>query len=464
MRWWRVRQLRKQLRSKGFYDRWEQRARESAATELGKLKDRGSIKVLVAAVTPDRHGLPQAAWALGQIGGRRAVDALLPLLKDNVSEPMRSAAAEALAEIGDPCTIEPVVGVLWKVPRCVPVVITKLGKALIPPLVADLSAGVPAQRRAAFEILQQLNWRPERDAERVACAIATENWESLRDQKTVSYLSARLADPGSSTRAQAAQLLKRLGYEPKEAEQAARFYAATFDWKRIRQLGKAAVGPLLELIDWNRVDQVELGNTLQALGWAPTDERQRLWLLITSQRFSEAADLGPIAIDSLAKVVELLKNRCENSCLVEVAQALGRFREKKAVDALESLAERTPCWEDDESIFSAAVGALSRIGGGLAAGAIWRLLQKCAHPRTVKALERILAEDPASIAGVDLGSIASTEWLTGECFQETGPIPYGDPDCTGIIVKRRVQVPNLSRLAKAELEHRKGARLVASLV
>ena len=98
---------------------------------LGNLGDPRSIDTLVASLAPElneaRHGRPDpsepnihflqleytpcwraaAAWALGQIGDRRAVPALLDVIRnlENATD-TRHAAAEALGNIADPTSLE----------------------------------------------------------------------------------------------------------------------------------------------------------------------------------------------------------------------------------------------------------------------------------------------------------------------------------------------------------------------
>ncbi|MEW6511963.1 MAG: HEAT repeat domain-containing protein [Bacteroidota bacterium] len=109
MRWLKVRRLRKQLRSKGYGDFWK---RQSAAIQLGRLRDRGSVNLLIAALAPDMgRWIPEAAQALGEIGDPRAVDALLSLLEERLPTKMQAAAVEALAHIGDKRCVEALVNV-----------------------------------------------------------------------------------------------------------------------------------------------------------------------------------------------------------------------------------------------------------------------------------------------------------------------------------------------------------------
>jgi hypothetical protein len=100
---------------------------------LGNLGDPRSVDTLAASLSAElneaRHGRPDpsepnilflqleytpcwraaAAWALGQIGDRRAVPVLLAAVGDlrNATD-TRHAAAEALADIADPASLEPI--------------------------------------------------------------------------------------------------------------------------------------------------------------------------------------------------------------------------------------------------------------------------------------------------------------------------------------------------------------------
>jgi HEAT repeat protein len=85
------------------------------ANALGRIGDRRSVPALVAVLEKSSpHGRAAIAAALGRIGERSAADVLLPLLRleDPAHEPVVLAAAEALGRLGEPRAIEPLADLL----------------------------------------------------------------------------------------------------------------------------------------------------------------------------------------------------------------------------------------------------------------------------------------------------------------------------------------------------------------
>ena len=82
--------------------------RRAAAARLGQLQAHGAIEALSIAVLHDRDEEVRryAAWALGLIGDKQAVTALLGALDDTAPR-VREASASALGAIGDPGAVEP---------------------------------------------------------------------------------------------------------------------------------------------------------------------------------------------------------------------------------------------------------------------------------------------------------------------------------------------------------------------
>ncbi len=84
----------------------------NSAIELGRLKEKKAIPVLVEALTYSNMAVrSNAAFALGELGAREAVTGLIALLKDP-EERVRKSAAKALGMIGAPDSAAPLVSLL----------------------------------------------------------------------------------------------------------------------------------------------------------------------------------------------------------------------------------------------------------------------------------------------------------------------------------------------------------------
>jgi HEAT repeat protein len=78
-----------------------------AAIVLGTRADRSATPALVEALGDHELVATEAAWALGQLGDRRAVAALITLLEESRYWPARINAAAALGRLGDPLAFAP---------------------------------------------------------------------------------------------------------------------------------------------------------------------------------------------------------------------------------------------------------------------------------------------------------------------------------------------------------------------
>ena len=99
MLWWTLRQLKS--------DDW--RAAERAALELGAAKEAQAVEPLLAVLASGSDRVQQAAaWALAEIGDRRAVEPVIQAFRNNPVE----RYAKALAKLGDPRAVEPLLAAL----------------------------------------------------------------------------------------------------------------------------------------------------------------------------------------------------------------------------------------------------------------------------------------------------------------------------------------------------------------
>jgi HEAT repeat protein len=185
-----------------------------AATALASSELERHLDQLKNAAWPEKA---EAARALGRIGDRRAVEALMSALDQTQHPGVRSAAAEALGELREL--------------RAIPILVEMLNAS------APLPSLAPEVRRAAAEALSKLGWRPSsvKEAARYATArddtkgVSTEvlaevvkadgdkRWAALQELARSGGSSAivRFVDPGAysdaSVRSAAVMTLGKIG-------------------------------------------------------------------------------------------------------------------------------------------------------------------------------------------------------------------------------------------------------------
>jgi HEAT repeat protein len=88
--------------------------RASAINQIGRSKDRGAVKLLIAIVRTDRDTLPRsrAADVLGELGDGRAVAPLIEVLRTDKHSTVRQLAAGSLGELGNRKALEPLTDAL----------------------------------------------------------------------------------------------------------------------------------------------------------------------------------------------------------------------------------------------------------------------------------------------------------------------------------------------------------------
>jgi HEAT repeat protein/CHAT domain-containing protein len=112
-------------------DRGRERGRD-VVRALGRIRDSGSVTILMATVQNDPELRGEAARALGQIGDRRAVAVLLDALKHAPED-----AAQALGQLRDARAIEPLIAQLRRdsgLMRPVAEALTGFGPSVVPKL------------------------------------------------------------------------------------------------------------------------------------------------------------------------------------------------------------------------------------------------------------------------------------------------------------------------------------------
>jgi HEAT repeat protein len=251
----------------------------------------------------------EAAWALGKIGDRRAVEPLIVALKDYYEEGLRKAAAEALGNIGDPRAGEPLIaalkdpnkdvrwaaakaldkfnwtpgtddtGVLYWIAKREWNKVVAIGATAVEPLIAALEDGNEHVRWAAIEALVAIG---ERAVEPLIAALEDGN-EHVR--WAAAWALGKIGDPRAGE-----PLIVALKDEDKDMRKAA-----------IEALGKIgdprAMQPLIEALkDPNRDVRWEAAEALDKFNWTPGTDDTGVLYWIAKEEWDKAVAIGVPAI------------------------------------------------------------------------------------------------------------------------------------------------------------------------
>jgi HEAT repeat protein len=266
--------------------------RSSAAEALGNIGDPRAVGPLVAALSDEDWGVRRgAAGALGEIGDPRALGPLVAALADNDSD-VRKAVTQALVKIGDLCAVEPLAA-----------------------LMTDDNGDV---RRAAAEALGKIG-----------------------DARAVESLVAVLKDGDIGVRRAAAVALGRLGdaraVEPlvaalRDSDDNVRQAAAT----ALVGIGRPAIEPLaaiLEQKDW--FTWLRAAEVLARLGWESRNADSAARYLALRGEWDRCVSLGAPAVRPLIELLmatEEKKTSMDQARSREVARALVRIYQSGKLD------------------------------------------------------------------------------------------------------------------------------------
>ena len=276
---------------------WDKDVRCGAAYALGDIRDKRAVQPLIKALGDENKDVRKnAARALGNIGDKRAVEPLIKVLGDE-DKWVRYEAARALGKIGEPA-IEPLIKALGDGNKYVRKNAAKaLGntgdKRAVAPLIKALGDGDELVRMNAAWALRNIG-KPA--VEPLIKALGDGDWnvryyaaEALGKigQPAVEPLIKALGDENKDVRKYAARALGKTGWHPATDEQQALYLVALQKWDKAVKLGKPAVEPLIKALgdgDWNvRKNAAEaLGNIgepavkplIKALGDGYSDVRK----------------------------------------------------------------------------------------------------------------------------------------------------------------------------------------------
>lgn len=191
----------------GALDDQDDFVRDFAVKALGNIGDSRALEALVKALK-DQSMLVRrsAATALGNLGDPAALDPLIETLNNGYFM-VRRSAARALGNLGDPKAVDPLIEALGDkdvyIQNSAVFALTEIGEPALPKLISALGNWTIGPRAA--EILQNLNWAPSSDQEKIQFDVAKrdkqallDNWETaqkvlLADAKSENNLQAQNA-------------------------------------------------------------------------------------------------------------------------------------------------------------------------------------------------------------------------------------------------------------------------------
>ena len=255
-----------------------------------------SRKILCEKFYMDEDEREAGLRALGEIGDPRAVDVLIAHLNDTEPD-IFGAAKAALVKIGPPA---------------------------FSPLIEALKNCSAVVRKAAAEILENLNWKPPREEDQTWYLLAREDWEkaAASGSLVVESLIYNLEDENYYVKVSAARLLAEIG-------------------------NLRAADPFLEILKDGNLELRQIAaKLLGEIGDPRAVEPLINYLKERDWYFNKtvAASLGKIG-DSRAvePLIEIIKDREEEIEIIQIAaRALGEIGDLQAVDPLLEILKKGP--------------------------------------------------------------------------------------------------------------------------
>lgn len=331
------------------------KTRRVAATALGRIGDARAVEPLVALLDDDdRELLTVAAGALARLGDRRAFEALLRLIGDR-DLAVRQAAIGALNSIGHPDMAARMQALLQD------------GDVHVRESAVKI-AGYFGYASCAAALLDRC-----RDTDETVRAAALEHVAYFDDDRSVPLLIAALGQDTARARAAAARALAHSGRV--DAVEALRRAIGDPDpW--VRYFSAASLGRLADRESLPRLERMAADDhapqvriaAIGAIGQIGVASDAAAVPMLAS--FIEAADdeLAVAAIQALGTVdsvpaLEALRRAlaaAPPARRVAAAEAIGRRHGAAAIELL----QWTAAADTDVEVTRAAIGGLSRIGGG----------------------------------------------------------------------------------------------------
>lgn len=395
---------------------------------IEKLKAARNTSRLIKALSYQRDpSIPKSAvQALGDLGDKKAVDALMAVLKER-SGSIRDAAAEALGKIGDPKAIALLHACLWQtfeksadkslretttsalIRMGAPSIegfvqtfdttlekalhaasaIEKMGEVAVEPLIAALKHTTLPIRAFATATLGNLGSKKAvphlipllKDKQVSNAAIAALG--KLGDAQAITPLAEIYPDAAVVAQNYLAEALKKLNWEPQEQTQKLDFYVRSKQWDKVIKAGTEGAAALIGVFksqttppENNELVAMSDGiiEALTQIGEAAVEPLinvitdQKAWWLKVSYAVKALARIGDKR--SVEGLIALLEHS-NGKVIQEAVSALGGLKDERAVSALSKLLVN----DDEDEIPEAAARALGSIGGEESAKALVHYLE-----------------------------------------------------------------------------------------
>ncbi len=329
----------------------------------GCKKDRESVESLVASLGDgDQRVRCRAAEALGRTGDARAVEPLIAVLKTSDIY-VRGVAAEALITIGQPA-VEPLIGALDDGDFYVRfLAATALGTIrdtrAIEPLIKALNDDAEFIRVRAAEALGRMGNKNGvealigivKDGSSGPLFEAMEALGDMGDTRAVEHVMVVLEHESDQYRMKAAEVLDKLGWQPRDERERATYLVAKQDWGECATIGEPALRPLIAVLRYDNPSAYRArSGAAEALG--KIGDPRAVEPLVRAPRDSGAATEALVRIGrpAVASLIAALPR-------VRAVQALGQIGDPSAIEPLMALLDY-----HDADVRGSAIGALGSIG------------------------------------------------------------------------------------------------------
>ena len=249
---------------------------------------------------------------------KRDVNGLIKALNYKQDSEIRENAAKALGEIGDTRAVKPLSialhdlnnDVRWSTIKA----LEKLGAPAVEPLIAVLTDSSNTMRGSAAQALRKIGDARAvdpliaalKDSDRDVRRNAAEALGEIGDARAVEPLIAALKDSDRDVRKSAIAGLDALGWKPSGESQ--RIYAKIahngYDWAALAKSGANAVEPLITALkDSERAVRLGAAEVLEELNWQPKDANERILYGIAKKDWDAVVKEGSAATELLIAVL-----------------------------------------------------------------------------------------------------------------------------------------------------------------
>ncbi len=212
---------------------------------------------------PDQDARRATATALGRIKAADAVESLLRATMDP-DETVRVASVRALASIGDPAAVGPLIVMLAHEQYRAK---TSGRSSLAVERATGQALDVLCDEKAVDALQAALG---HDDAE--VRELAIKRLARIGSPMVAEMLEAHLDDPDPIIRRSAARGLAEVGWQPPSDETGAHYWAALRDWRRCAECGPAAIPLLVAAFPRAQThERADIQAALVALDWQPSE-------------------------------------------------------------------------------------------------------------------------------------------------------------------------------------------------